>query len=126
MNDTGSDIQTVYQTDFNWMAQAFLQNTNRQYVTYSLNITTAGGSMPSVQTKLQVSVIARTNDPRHPWNVLMDWQTQMCIIQPAGRSCLTGDVMRKHLWFCTPRGNARLFVAENKTTLLRNIPAYVA
>ena len=100
-----------------------MQNTGIPIPTTHGVITTASANVPVEYVNLQVSVIAQTGDPRQPWKILMDWQLQNCVVMPGHVPCLSGDKMREHLWFCTPRGNQTLYVAENKSTLLKNMPA---
>ncbi|KAK0701746.1 hypothetical protein B0T26DRAFT_681860 [Lasiosphaeria miniovina] len=123
LNDTGSNVQTVYQADFNTLDAPLLAANGVGHLTFPGAITTANGQLAVTNTTLQLSVVAHTGIAANPWKVLMDWQDQLCVIMAAG-PCLSGDIMRNHLFFCTsPNGARALYIADNKTTLLKNMPA---
>lgn len=123
MNDTGSDIQTLYAADYLVLSTALFKNIGLYLWTTPCNISTANGSVRLPTTIIQISVIAPTGDPANPYKVIMDWEDQQVVIMPTGSPCLSGDTMRNHLFFCTPKGNHALYIADCKTTLMKNMPA---
>lgn len=123
MNDTGSNIQTLYQADYDRLDQALKSRISLPFFTTPTVIQLANGQMVGEKCTAQISVIAPTEDPANPYKILMDWKEQECIVMSAGASCLSSDTMRKHLFFCTPKGNQNLYVADTKTTFFKNMPA---
>ncbi|KAK0727169.1 hypothetical protein B0T26DRAFT_747527 [Lasiosphaeria miniovina] len=123
LNDTGSNVQTIFQVDFNVLNQGVQNTIAMPHFTFPGAITTANSQVAVLNTFLQLFVIAQTGDPANPWRILMDWQNHLCVVMPAG-PCLSGDVMRNRLFFCTkPKGTRALYLADNKTTLINYMPA---
>ncbi|KAK0717051.1 hypothetical protein B0T26DRAFT_675426 [Lasiosphaeria miniovina] len=117
INDTGSNRQVVHDPDWN-------------YLTAGLNIpiipgliTTATGPVNMRGCNLEIRVVAQDPAAAGGWKHLHNWVAELGIIQPAGVPCLSGSAMRGQLFFATNKGNTSLFMADNKTTLMANMPA---
>ena len=93
MNDTGSDIQTIFPTDLAALGY------------YRLAYQGHLGMLP-IGTAIT------------PWFMEVAVITP---VQP-GQYRLSGSAMRDHLFFATAPGNANLFVAQKKSGIVTQLP----
>lgn len=111
MNDTGSDLLTLFDDDF-----PFLGNT----VGYSgwlgpVRILDANGNVPVFpQIRVQVQMV---RDDNTPWG---DWMEETAIVRVRNPnvSRLSGRGIRAHLYFATAPGNHTVAVATTKGGLM--------
>ena len=107
MNDTGSDILTIFDHDM------FHLGSLDNYVGWagSVLVNDANGGMTAFP-KLFVQVQLVGNDDV-PWSA---WMDEVAVLKPFidGVSRLSGSGMRSALFFGTPAGNGLLAVASTK------------
>ncbi|OJD27198.1 hypothetical protein ACJ73_01403 [Blastomyces percursus] len=114
LNDTESNILTVFDTD---IAALAIPPT---YIGYGADvpITTAGGTV----TRRQISVEIQLLDSQG--NAVSDWILEEGIITPSasGATRLSGDGIRQSLFFATAPGNRHLYVAEKRNGIIEQLP----
>lgn len=108
LNDTGSDIMTLFYTDLMQMGpfQQYAGWTGDQY------IGAAGGQVERLTT-LMVDIRLVRPETSEPWGGWMKEQAVLRTLAP-GLVRLTGGLIRDHLWFGTAPGNAEVAVSSTK------------
>ena len=118
MNDTGSDIQTVFDAD--------LGNLHYNPTTYAgplspSVINTANGPIARYTIMIEIRLFNENAEP------LTDWFFDEAVVTPnvpnPGQSRLSGSEMRNLLYFATAPGNTHLFNAETKSGIISQLPA---
>lgn len=115
LNDTGSTVQSVLQTDLAAMGL------NPQYggLGPAIVVQTANGPVnrQSIFVELQLM--------RADGTAVSGWIRELGLITPPGAAQmrLTGAGIRNHLYFATAPGNQNLYVAEKKNGIMSELPA---
>ena len=116
MNDTGSNIQTIFSTDLTALRYdqaTYLGNLG------ALSITTAGGVIFRDRIMIEMQITKADGTAITPWF------RETAVVTPlqAGiQHRLSGNAMRDHLYFATAPGNVTLFVAEKKNGITTQLP----
>ncbi|KAJ9348269.1 hypothetical protein DTO280E4_9359 [Paecilomyces variotii] len=121
-NDTGSNVLTVFTSDlavlnFNPTLHAgVIQGTT--FIT-TASITTASGQVPEPLIFVDMQILTSA------FVELTPWFRETAVVKPdtPGVARLSGAAMRNHLFFATAPGNARLYVAQKKAGIIRDLPA---
>lgn len=115
-NDTGSNVLTLFTSDL--LALQFDLVRHGAAIRGVDSITTANG--PSLHTLIFVDMQILTSASV----ALTPWFRETAILKPdsPGEARLSGAVMRNHLFFATAPGNARLYVAQKKAGIIRDLP----
>jgi hypothetical protein len=116
MNDTGSNIQTIFPTDL-----AALQYNQLTYHGYlgMFSLGTANGVALRERVVIEMQIIKADGTPITPW---FRETAVVTPLQPGIQYRLSGNAMRNHLYFATAPGNANLFVAEKKNGIITQLP----
>ena len=116
MNDTGSDIQTIFPTDL-----AALQYNQLTYQGHLgvLPIGTANGVVLRRKIAIEMQILKADGTTITPW---FRETAVVAPLQPGIQYRLSGNAMRDHLYFATAPGNANLFVAEKKNGITTQLP----
>ena len=118
-NDTGSDIQTIYDHLFDFL------NFNLNYTgpqNFGLII---GANGPSHLRRVDLELRVTNFDPALNQSIPMTgWFTERFVIRPFTPTTylLSGNKMRRHLFFATAPGNQELYVAGRKNGLFDLLP----
>ncbi|KAM5436677.1 hypothetical protein McanMca71_001793 [Microsporum canis] len=114
LNDTGSNMLTVFDTDLIALAIPPTYGGFGSYVSMS----TAGGQVQRQHIVVEVQLLDSQGNP------VSDWVLEHGIVTPAslGTARLSGDGMRQYLYFATAPGNAHLYVAEKKNGIVQQLP----
>ncbi|KAM5441464.1 hypothetical protein MferCBS31731_003535 [Microsporum ferrugineum] len=114
LNDTGSNMLTVFDTDLIALA---IPPTYAGFGSY-VSMSTAGGQVQRQHIVVEVQLLDSQGNP------VSDWILEHGIVTPAtlGTSRLSGDGMRQHLYFATAPGNTHLYVAEKKNGIVQQLP----
>ncbi|KAK9431774.1 hypothetical protein V1505DRAFT_367059 [Lipomyces doorenjongii] len=114
-NDTGSDIQTTFDTDLILL--------NYDQSTYggrlpAIALQTANGLVIRQRIQIQVQIIDSTG------REMTRWFLESAVIVPhaGGTERLSGAAMRNHLYFATAPGNTRLWMSVKKHGLITQLP----
>lgn len=114
LNDTGSNILTVFDSDL--VALSIPQT----YMGFGANvpITTAGGLVKRQQITVEIQLLDSQG------NALSDWILKKGIVTPAatGVCRLSGDGNRQSLYFATAPGNQHLYLAEKQNGIIKQLP----
>lgn len=114
LNDTGSSVQTFYDTDL--VALGIPAN----YVGYGplIQVTTANGVVWRRQISFQIQLLTPQGD------LASNWILERGAITPAvpGAVRLSGDGIRQELYFATAPGNQHLYVASKKNGIVTQLP----
>src|SRR5271163_1385 len=116
MNDTGSNIQTIFPTDL-----AALRYDPSTYLgdLGMFAITTANGDAFRNRIMIEMQIIKADGTAITPWF----WEVAVDTPLQSGMQWrLSGNAMRNHLYFATAPGNANLFVAEKKNGITTQLP----
>jgi len=110
-NDTGSNLQTIFDTD--------LANLNCNINAYPVGLNpvfTAGGIVQRRMILIQMQILQANGDEVSPW---FEEKAVITPVLPGATQCrLSGNEMRNHLFFATALGNASLFVAQSRNGIL--------
>lgn len=117
-NDTGSNLQSVYQSELD--ALGFDAQTY-QGMLGPTSVSTANG--PVMRDMLLVEIMVLKDDGVTP---LTNWILETGIVMPGqvgvGNHRLSGGSIRMFLYFATAPGNNQLFVARKKNGLVSQLP----
>jgi hypothetical protein len=116
MNDTGSDVQTIFPTDLTALHYNPLTYNGHLGV---FNIGTANGVALRSQITIEMQIIKADGTAITPWFREVAVITPL---QPGLQYRLSGSAMRNYLYFATAPGNANLFVAEKKNGITTQLP----
>jgi hypothetical protein len=116
MNDTGSNIQTIFPTDL--AALGYFQLAYQGYVGM-LSIGTANRPIFRMRTEIEMQITKADGTAITPWFMEVAAITPL---QSGIQYRLSGSAMRDHLFFVTAPGNANLFVAQKKTGIVTQLP----
>ena len=116
MNDTGSNLQTIFSTDLD--ALPYNQQTYRGYLG-TFSVFTAGGVVYRERVVIEMQIIKADGTPVTPW---FRETAVVAPVQQGTQYRLSGSAMRDHLYFATAPGNANLFVAEKKSGITTQLP----
>ena len=117
-NDTGSDTQSIFTNDL-----AFFYVDQKQYgedYGSTMEFRTANGCVKEVIIPIETAILA--DDGRE----LTPFFTQHAALSnntTPGAARLSGEKMRKYLYFATPPGNNTLIITQYKSDLVRLLPA---
>ena len=116
-NDTGSDVLTVFRSDL-----AMLQFDPARHggaLQGSQLLDTPIGFVPGTFLEVEMQVLTSSLVELTPCFV------EMAVIKAdsMGAARLSGQRMRQYLFFGTAPGNDRLYVAQEKAGLIRDMPA---
>ena len=117
MNDTGSDIQTIFPTDL--AALGYYQIAYQGHIGMQ-PITTANGAVSRMMIEIEMQITKANGTAITPWFM------EVAVITPVqpGQYRLSGSAMRDHLFFATAPRNANLFVAQKKSGIVTQLPVY--
>ena len=120
MNDTGSNILTIFLTDL-----AALRYDKGTYLGNlgTLSIAMAGGVIFREKIVIEMQIIKADGTAITPWFRESEVVTPL---QPGMQHRLSGNAMRDHLYFATAPGNASLFVAEKENGITTQLPVVQA
>ena len=115
LNDTGSTIQTLFDTDLlalGYNPQTYQGNTGQVY------IQTANGSVARQSILFEMKLRKPDGTPASGWFV------EEGVITPSGQinTRLSGSRIRRHLYFATAPGNQALYVARKKNGIASRLP----
>ena len=110
MNDTGSDILTLYDADFTYLGNSNLYRGWQPGV----RVTDANGMARYFRSILVEVLLVGNGDI--PWR--SNWIVEKAIVKRDIVPRLSGVGIRKHLYFGTAPGNHYLAVATTKSGLL--------
>ncbi|KAK2795550.1 hypothetical protein FQN50_009734 [Emmonsiellopsis sp. PD_5] len=114
LNDTGSNTMTVFDTDLTALAipSTYLG------LGPEIPITTAGGTVMRRQITVEVQLVDFQGNP------VSEWIQEVGVVAPAdpGALRLSGDGIRKSLYFATAPGNQHLYVAAKKQGIVDQLP----
>jgi len=115
MNDTGSDIQTIFPTDL--AALGYYQIAYQGHLG-TVPIGTANGVVSRMRIEIEMQITKANGTAITPWFM------EVAVITPVqpGQYRLSGSAMRDHLFFATAPGNANLFVAQKKSGIVTQLP----
>ena len=115
MNDTGSDIQTIFPTDL--AALGYYQIAYQGHLG-TVPIGTANGVVSRMRIEIEMQITKANGTAITPWFM------EVAVITPVqpGQYRLSGSAMRDHLFFATAPGNANLFVAQKKNGITTQLP----
>ena len=119
INDTGSNVLTLYPSEVR--AMALPQN----YTGWGeiVSIMTANGIIRRRKIIIQIRILS--SDPYQ--TPLSDWINEEAIVTLDDGAMqfdrLSGGLMRSKLFFATAPGSDKLYVANNKTAIVRELPA---
>jgi len=116
MNDTGSNIQTIFPTD---LAVLRYDPATYQGNLGTLSIATAGGVVYREKIVIEMQITKADGTAITPW---FRESAVVTPLQSGIQHRLSGNVMRDHLYFATAPGNANLFVAEKKNGITTQLP----
>jgi len=116
MNDTGSNIQTIFPTDLAALQYNQLTYQGRLGM---LSIGTANGVVLRRKIVIEMQIIKADGTAVTPW---FRETTVVTPLQPGTQYRLSGSAMRNHLYFATAPGNANLIVAEKKNGITTQLP----
>lgn len=114
LNDTGSSVLSIRQTEANNLG---ITQPNYPGNFGSVSVQTASGSV----NRLNVYVTACIEDGQG--GVLGTPFRESAVIVPNNLSILSGDMMRDHFYFGTPKRNDMLVIALTKNALMQGLPA---
>ncbi|KAL2359239.1 hypothetical protein RJZ56_007915 [Blastomyces dermatitidis] len=114
LNDTGSDVLTVFDTDLTALA---IPPTYEGFGTY-VSVSTPNGIIIRQQVIVDIQLLDSQGNP------VSDWIREEGVITPAalGVGRLSGDGIRQSLYFATAPGNQHLYVAEKKNGIVKVLP----
>lgn len=119
-NDTGSNIQTIYERDFNHL------NNNQAYrgpMNHALISGVNGvAQYPTVMMELRITKLDNATQQFVP---MTQWIAELFVVRQYAPSTnlLSGNEMRKVLFFATAPGTDFLYVAGTRNGLLSILPA---
>src|SRR5271170_1886401 len=116
MNDTGSNIQTIFPTDL--AALRYNQHTYGGNLAM-IPIGTANGVVPRSRVVIEMQIIKADGTAVTPW---FRETAVVTPLQPGVQYRLSGSAMRDHLYFATAPGNTNLLVAEKKNGITTQLP----
>jgi hypothetical protein len=116
MNDTGSNLQTVFPTDL--AALRYNQFTYRGCLGV-FPTSTASGVVYQERVVIEMQIIKADGTTMTPW---FRETAVVTPLQPGINYRLSGSAMRNHLYFATAPGNVNLFVAEKKSGITTQLP----
>jgi hypothetical protein len=116
MNDTGSNVLTIFTTDLT--ALRYDQYTYQGRLgTYPVG--TANGVTLRERIVIEIQITRANGTAITPW---FRENAVITPLQPGIQDRLSGNAMRNHLYFATAPGNANLFVAEKKNGIVSQLP----
>ncbi len=116
MNDTGSNVQTIFPTD---LAALRYDQLTYQGLLGPLCIGTASGVVNLEVIVIEMEIIKADGTAITPW---FRENAVITPLQAGIQDRLSGNAMRNHLYFATAPGNATLFVAEKKNGITTQLP----
>ena len=115
MNDTGSNVQTIFITDLT--ALRYDQHTYQGRLgTYPVG--TANGVILRERIVIEMQITRANGTAITPWFR----ENAVITLQLGIQDRLSGNAMRNHLFFATAPGNANLFVAQKKSGIVTQLP----
>jgi len=118
-NDTGSQIQTIYQHDFDQ-----LNGPGRHlFPPQPSLINTPNGPAMLATVSMEIRIIRRK--PNGEVKALTDWMPEMFVIRNFNHGqtlLLSGAAMRQRLYFATAPGNDFLYVSVKKHGIVSQLP----
>lgn len=116
-NDTGSDIQTIFRSQ--WNAMNYRQN----LMTHFTAVRDASGVnfLQTLTAELRILGYNSTTNQLYP---LTEWFLERFVIRDdtPGVSLLSGCNMRNELYFATAPGNLYLYVSVKKNGVVSQLP----
>ena len=116
MNDTGSNVQTIFPTD---LAALGYDQLTYQGLLGPLCIETANGVVFQEVIVIEMQIVKADGTAITPW---FSENAVITPLQAGIQDRLSGNAMRNHLYFATTPGNASLFVAEKKNGIITQLP----
>ena len=118
-NDTGSNVLTLYPSEIQRMGLPANYTGWGQRV----EILTANGTM----LRQQITVAMRVLSGMDVCTPISEWFLEEAIVALSDEdrrfNRLSGGLMRKNLYFATAPGNSLLHISQNKTGILKQLPA---
>ncbi len=118
-NDTGSNYQSIYRHDFDFLNGPVLVGSERA------RIMTAHEEIECDTATLEMRIV-QVGPESKVATALTDWYWEQFVIKDPGADglsvLLSGARMRNKLYFATAPGNAKLYVAEKKNGIIKNLP----
>ncbi|KAK9259783.1 hypothetical protein V1519DRAFT_432105 [Lipomyces tetrasporus] len=117
MNDTGSDVQTIFTTDLAFLGYNPYSYAGRLGGAF---FSTASGGIFRERIVLEMQIIKADGTAVSPWfeEIAVITTAQPGFPQPR----LSGNAMRNYLYFATAPGNSTLYVAQKKNGIISQLP----
>ncbi|KAK9334887.1 hypothetical protein V1521DRAFT_133287 [Lipomyces starkeyi] len=117
MNDTGSDVQTIFTTDLAFLGYNPYSYAGRLGGAF---FSTASGGIYHERIVLEMQIAKVDGTAVSPWfeEIAVITAAQPGFPQPR----LSGNAMRTYLYFATAPGNSTLYVAQKKNGIISQLP----
>ncbi|KAJ5213443.1 hypothetical protein N7449_000612 [Penicillium cf. viridicatum] len=115
-NDTGGNVLTVFKSDLDSLQ--FNSTQHAGALQGASLMETSLGQAPQDTILVDMQIVTSSLVELTPWFV------EIAVIKPdnMGAARLSGAAMRRRLFFATAPGNDRLYVAQKKAGLIRDLP----
>lgn len=123
INDTGSNVQSVHLSDWNALKTPAVE-------LFKAQMLTAAGVRNVWNMFLEIRIV-KPEYKKNAQNVeevtgnfepLTPWYLEMLRLVEDNEDLLSGETMRKYLYFATAPGNEKLYVSQKKNGIFKDLP----